>query len=48
MCVLVVKEIVLVVVTETEDGADVEAAALEVEVWVSETREPVRLYAAAH
>jgi len=43
----VVEELVLVVVTETEDGAVDEAAAL-VEVWVSETRVPVRLYAAAH
>jgi hypothetical protein len=44
---VVVEELVVVVVTETEDGADVEAAAL-VEVWVSEARVPVRLYIAAH
>jgi hypothetical protein len=43
-----VEELVLVVVTKTEYGADVEAAAPEVEVWISETREPVRLYIAAH
>jgi hypothetical protein len=45
--VLVAVVVERVVVTETEDGADVEAAAL-VEVWVSETRAPVRLYIAAH
>ena len=45
---VVVEELVLVVVAKTEGGADVEAAALKVEVWISETREPVRLYTAAH
>jgi len=44
---VVVVEFVLVVVTETEVGADVAAAAPGVEVWVSEKREPVRLCAAA-
>jgi hypothetical protein len=46
--VAVVVEELVVVVTETEDGADVEAAAPGVEVWVSEKRAPVRVYAAAH
>jgi hypothetical protein len=45
---VVIEELVLVVVTETEDGANVEAAALGVEVWISEKREPVRVYTAAH
>jgi len=46
--VLAARELVLVVtVTETEDGAAVEEPTLGVEVWVSEKREPVRLYAAA-